>query len=135
VPPAEANAERRAAEADQFRSEGDAAAEQMGGELTAAQARTTTATEADRGAAVAKIRADAEARIAAAGAERDAAVAKARADATAREAQQDTARAEAAATAVQAETERVRAHSGRTLAQDASPPRARGTARRPPRQS
>jgi hypothetical protein len=63
VPPAEADAERRAAEADQFRSERDTAAEQMGEELTAAQARTSAA-EADQGAAVAKIRAEAEAAVA-----------------------------------------------------------------------
>jgi colicin import membrane protein len=139
-----ADAERRAAQADQFRTEADAAAEQMSEELTAAQDRASAAeeraqaAEADRDAAVARAKADTEARIAAVVAERDAAIAQAQAEADAKvraaeadrdearktaaeakaaavEARQDIARAEAAAQAAQAETERVRADAGRVL--------------------
>lgn len=65
-----ADAERRVGQADQFRVEADAAAEQMSEELNAAQDRASAAQEraqaagADRDAVVAKARADAGQRIA-----------------------------------------------------------------------
>jgi len=64
-----AAAEQRAAKADQFRAEADAAAEEVSEHLAAAQARTTeaqtacTAAEADRDAAIGQVREDAAARL------------------------------------------------------------------------
>ena len=80
-----AAAEQRAAEADQWRADAEAAAEEMVVQMDAAQARAgqaeaaRAAAEADRDAAIGQVRQDAATRIGAAEADRDAAIEQARA--------------------------------------------------------